>query len=343
MLNTRTESTTTRTGLRSIGRVDIFYRNSRPSGLVLDEGLKLRKGPTVEISALSPSLPGVLSDMRQLFHHNAVSCLQTIYDCSANAVIQVAHNASLLTLKAFGEAMTASAPFGLKTCTQLAIVLPNVHRLLSFESKSITGNGKINHTDINADFLTRLGGWINFLFHDNMHVKHLGLLIVNKIRRAVDTPLIEDGTLKLTQDHRHLDAPLDGRNGRAPVLSDRKCSTIKTNSGIRAETARSVLFAFPVLVRLGNLVSRGAGKLGWKAKLLTGGVVDKMMKGNFIRHSPMLISNSGNVVASIAEQVDGFKHRHSLYVARSQLATYGLCQFWHNDHIIDPIGGEFKG
>lgn len=340
-----TTSTTTRAGLGGVARIDVFHRNPSLQSLVLDKALELGKGPTMEVGPLGLALLGSLSDVGQLLHDDNISCLEATHDGFTDAVIQVAHNASLLAPKAFDETPCAPTPFGKQLATQLAVVPPDVHRLFATELEAVRGHGQINHANVYPDPFTLVGlrQWIDLSLDDNVQVECLGLLIIDEIRRAIDCPVIQEGTLEVSQHHRDFDATLDGGDGGPVILGDGERPGIESDGCVGAKAARRMAIALPSLVSFCNLISGSAGQLGREVKLLSGAIVAKMVERNFVMQATMLMGYLGNVVTGVAELTDRLKHRFSLLNPRIQLAPHGLRQLQHSSFIITHIRRVVKG
>lgn len=343
MLNTRPEGTTSRTGLGRVARIDVFYRNPLFQSLVFNESLELAESPRVEVSPLTFPLLCSFSNVDQLFHYKYISCLQTVYNGFTDAVVQIAHDANLLTLKAFQEMLCTSSPFGLELAAQLAIVPLNVHRLFTAEFEAVRSNGQVHHTNVNANLFARLSWRINFSLNNNVDIEGLGLFVINEISRAVRFPVTQKRSLELSQDHWHFNSTLDSRDGGQTVFSDRKGSDIETNSGIGAKATWGSTIAPAFLIGFCNFISSGASKLRREIVLFPYIVVNKMVKRHFVRQAIAIMCNLGNVVASITKLVNGFKHCLFLFIPRIQLASHGLRQFWHGALSIRHIGGDVKG
>ena len=341
MLNTRTKSTTARTCLRGIGRINILYCYPLFQGLVFNKRLELSEGPAMEVSPLGLASLGPLSYVGQLLHHNYITCLRAIYDHSANTMIQVAHNASLFAPKAFQELLSSECPFGLKTSAQLTIVSPNMHCLFPAKSKTIRSNRQIHHADVNPNVLARLGGRINLFLYNDMDVEGLGLLIVDEISSPIDLPVAQKRLLEPTENHWNLDTSLDRGDGSSAIFGNGEGSTIKSDRCIGAKLTGRMPIA--PLVGFCNSISRCTGKLCRKTKLLSGIIIAKMVKYNFVRQTMMLKGYFGDVVAGIAKLTNGFKHCLPFFISRVQLALHGLCQVRHDNLSIHHIGGKVKG
>ncbi|ADE14591.1 hypothetical protein Nhal_1440 [Nitrosococcus halophilus Nc 4] len=80
MFNASTQATTDRAGLGTVGRVNVDHSDTRRLGLVLDKGLQLAPGPSVQ--AGTHTLTGFypLADMGQLFHGKGRSPLFQCFD-----------------------------------------------------------------------------------------------------------------------------------------------------------------------------------------------------------------------------------------------------------------------
>jgi len=343
MSNTRAESAATRAGLGGLARIDRFGDDDPAlQSLIFNKALELGEGPTVEVSPLSLPLLSPLSDVSQLLHYNHVSCLQAVHDRSADAVVQVAHNASLLAPKAFDETPCASTPFGKKLATQLAVVPPNVHRLFAFELEAVRGNGQVHHADVNTDALASLASRrVNLPLEDDMHVEGLRLFVVDKLRRTVQFPVLQKRLLEFTKFHRDFDAPFDGRDRGSAILSDGEGSGIEPNGCVGSEAASSLAGA--AFERFRDFIAGGADKLGREIESLPHSVIGHVVECDLVGDSTVLMGYLGDVVAGVTKLVDCFKHRLSLFRPGVQLAPHSLRQLRHGNFIIPHIGGDAKG
>lgn len=341
MLNTGAKSATARTGLGSICGIDIFHCNPPLQGLVLNKGLQLTEGPGMEIGPLCFPLFSPFPNVGQLFHHDYIACLEPVHDGFTDAVVQVAHNADLFTMKAFQKLFSSIRPFSLETCSQLAVMPPNVHCLFATKPLAIGGNSQVYHANINTDPLARLGRWINFPLDNNVEIECLGLLVIDEISGSVDLPIVQERFLETAKDHRDFDSAADGGNRSLPILGNAESSGVKSDRRIRAELTECMPIA--LFISLSDLISCCTCKLGWQSKAFPHTTISHVVKGDFIGNATIIMRYFRDIVAGITELANRLQHGLSLFSARVQFAPHGLGQLWHSKSIITHIGGEVKG
>lgn len=178
MLNTRPQAATDRTGLGTVGRIDVNHPNTGRFGLVFDKNLQLSPSPAVQAGTHTLSSFDPLANMGQLFHSNGRDALfqRLFHNRLARFVVDVTHVPPFFARDFAQQLPCRFTAVGLKTAPQRQVPITNVPKLASTKNLPAGGRGEVVFSKIHAEDATAIS-------------RHGIGQIQNKIKEPLPTPV----------------------------------------------------------------------------------------------------------------------------------------------------------
>jgi hypothetical protein len=135
--------------LRSVIRLDLPERDTKPFCLVFDEGLQLIERP-VAYPVIHPLASPLLPYPFKVLHVDAVTCNQSTDYLLADVMIDPSHITSFSAFDCSEQSLCASSAFGLKNRTQMPELALHLLGFRGVEEPAVRADGKVVYSEVNA-------------------------------------------------------------------------------------------------------------------------------------------------------------------------------------------------
>lgn len=286
------DSATSGTGARCVARIDRDHRHAVQLGLVLDKAAELEKRPAMQGCSLRPTNRYPITDTAKFLYGDSLIGVFGLSDNAfADVVVCPSSELPFLTGELFQAAARGLRTFGLELLAQLTMAKPNVLDRLALVDRTVTINGNIGDSEINAEETIGIDGW----------------RFVNiACRQQIELPITIDeiGLTALALQHNCLTVATDECHALATVKRPNRDSVLIRDNAqdaiIEGDTPQQAKRALGVLVYLVRVCDFGHDTnrcLSGQSELLTNSVIGGMVQ--------IVLSELLRIPSEIAQVVGG--------------------------------------
>jgi hypothetical protein len=264
---------TSRTSARRVARIDRDHRHAVQLGFVLDKAAELEKRPAMQCCSLRPTNRYPITDTAKfLYGDSPIGVFGLSDNAFADIVVCPSSELPFLTGELFQTTARGLRSFGLELLAQLAMAIPNVLDRFALVNGTVTIDGDISDSEVNAEETIRIDCW-----------RFVNIACRQKVKLSIAIDKI--GLTALAMQHNRLTVPANECHLLATVKRPNRDGILVRDNAqdaiIEGDTTQQAKRALGVLVDLVRVCDFGHNtnrRLSGQSESRTNGVVSGMVQ-----------------------------------------------------------------
>ena len=291
---------TSRTGLRSVSRVNSNNFDAGKFGFILNLCSQVCEVPGMLLSPLAFSNPYPVMNSLQVFKGEpATGALSLFNNILGDYVVYILSKAGFFAFAFLHQAFGRLCSFALQFLSKFRLSLPVIVNLITGKSFSIAVSGNIDNAQVNAQEIIRACLWR--LGHINADVEVENTVSIYKISLPLNAPMLKYPVV--AKDEGYVNSIGECFNIDGIGLLEFPDPFIIGNCAVFLET---VEMFFVGLIAISDFTNHSDSQLRRKAKLVSSIVIAELMQADlpFGMFGP---TDFRNIIAGLVENFHSFK------------------------------------